>query len=148
MWFSQSFGPMDSKMSKFSHLEGRLLVLAQPWSLKPWKIHNFWATTMILDFLEMANLYRAILRPTYFHSTLSKSSKMEKPKFAFLIYCNSLHKHLGCANTIKRPSRWLNLDILESIGPRKWDNHIARSCFKLFVKQCHPNIHSIRKGQW
>ena len=61
---------------------------------------------------------------------------MEKPKLAFLIYCNSLHKLQGCANT----TRWLNLDILESIGPKEWENHIAHSCFKLFVKQCHPNL--------
>ena len=53
-------------------------------------------------------------------------------------------RHLqNLVKSSKRPSRWLNLDILASIGPKEWENHIARSCFKLFVKQCHPTVHGL-----
>ena len=92
------------------------------------------------DFGLLGNgkLYNLILRPTWFHTTLLNYQKMEKPKLTYLIYCNWLHKLQGCAGTPKRPSRWLNLNFLESLGPKEWEHHITRSGFKLLVKQCHP----------
>ena len=74
---------------------------------------------MILDFLEMVNYVEHSKDAHTFIAHCQKHQKMEKTKLAFLIYCNSLHKLQGCANTTKRPSRWLDLDILESIGPKE-----------------------------
>ena len=42
--------------------------------------------------------------------------------------------------TIKCPSRWPNLDFLESLGPEEWEKHKACAEFKLFVKQFHHTI--------
>ena len=60
-----------------------------------------------------------------------------------LYYWNSLHKLQARATTTKRPSRWSNLDFLESLGSKEWENHIARVGFWLFVKQCHPSVQRV-----
>ena len=38
------------------------------------------------------------------------------------------------SKTTKYICRWLNLDFLESLGPKEWEKPKARAEFKLFVK--------------
>ena len=66
---------------------------------------------------------------------------MEKPKLTDFIYCGPLHKFESIGGIGKRPSIWLNLDFLESLGSKEWENHIFHFGFWLFVKQCHPTLH-------
>jgi len=37
------------------------------------------------------------------------------------VYCGPLHKFESLGGMGKRPSIWLNLDFLESLGPKEWE---------------------------
>ena len=60
-------------------------------------------------------------------------------RFPDFIYCGPLHKFESVVGIGKRPSIWLNLDFLESLGPKEWEKCLVPGFWKLFAKECHPN---------
>ena len=48
----------------------------------------------------------------------------------------SAHISLG-----KRPSIWLNLDFLKSLGRKEWEQCLPPRFWKLFAKECHPYMY-------
>ena len=76
---------------------------------------------MIFGFLELAD---PILSSSDAHVSIANNfehQKLEKPKLTDFIYCSALHKFESLAGIGKRPSIWLNLDFLKSLGPKEWE---------------------------
>ena len=76
---------------------------------------------MILGFLELAD---PILSSQDAHGSIANNfehQKLEKPKLTNFIYCSPLHKFEPVGGIGKRPSIWLNLDFLKSLGPKEWE---------------------------
>ena len=74
---------------------------------------------MILGFLELLD---PILSSYNAHGSIAndfENQKLEKPKLTDFIYCGPLHKFESVVGIGKRPSIWLNLDFLKSLGPKE-----------------------------
>ena len=80
---------------------------------------HFLGKSMISGFLELAD---PMLLFEDAHGNIANNfghQKLQKPKSTDFIYCGPV---LGIG---KRPSIWLNLDFLESLGSKEWEKWLS-----------------------